>query len=89
MRRSLAPASSALEYIYRNFNQLPFTPRWLVDKFDDRTMSIVNELTSRGVLYGYSVLMEAGGGFVAQFEDTVIVTQDGVEPLARVLELIN
>ncbi|MFP3303000.1 MAG: type II methionyl aminopeptidase [Caldivirga sp.] len=89
VKKLSAEASLALEYIYSNFNQLPFTPRWLVDKFGDRTMGIINELTSRGALYGYSVLMEAGGGFVAQFEDTVIVTQDGVEPLARVLELIN
>ncbi len=82
-------ANLALDYISRNFNQLPFTPRWLINEFKDKTMSIVNELTRRGALYGYNVLMEAGNGFVAQFEDTVIVTQDGVEPLAKVLELIS
>lgn len=80
-------ASLALEYIYKNFNQLPFSPRWLFSEFRDRTMSIINELARKGLLYSYNVLIEVGGGFVSQFEDTVIITQDGAEPLAKVLEL--
>jgi len=42
-----------------------------------------------GVLYGYEVLVEEGGGFVAQFEDTFLIEDDGARPLARTLDLVT
>lgn len=82
-------AKRMLQYIYENFNQLPFTPRWLTTAFGANVDKLIGELAKAGALYGYSVLLEAGNGYVSQFEDTVIVTRDGAEPLARVLDIVD
>lgn len=77
----------AAELIYSRFNSLPFTPRWLQGDFRDSTMPIINQLMRRGALYGYATLIEGGKGYVAQFEDTVLVTGDGTEPLVGTIDL--
>jgi len=77
----------ALEVIHSRFNSLPFTPRWLVKDFGQGAASTVEQLTRRGALYGYATLVEAGKGFVAQFEDTVLVTSEGAQPLVGTTEL--
>ena len=81
-------AKEAVEYIYANFNVLPFTPRWLVRRFGGEAARIINTLANSNVLYQYPILIEGGGGFVAQFEDTVIVHKDGAEPLVGVLDIV-
>lgn len=78
--------SKALGLIYSKFNALPFTPRWLVKDFEDAA-GMVSQLSRKGAIYGYATLMEEGRGFVAQFEDTVLVTADGAEPLVNTADL--
>ncbi|MFN3803673.1 MAG: type II methionyl aminopeptidase [Pyrobaculum sp.] len=72
-----------IDLIKSETGPLPFSPRWFPQIGDD-TIALA---LRGGVLYGYNVLLERGGGFIAQFEDTVYVSEDGVVPLARPLEL--
>ncbi len=73
-----------VEIIYEYSNNLPFAPRWFPQIPDD----FYEEAMAEGVLYGYEVLVEEGGGFVSQFEDTFVVEEGGARPLARTLELL-
>ncbi len=43
----------------------------------------------RDYIYGYPVLIEHGKGFVAQVEDTFIITKDGAIPVVNVLSLLK
>ncbi|MEM1873323.1 MAG: type II methionyl aminopeptidase [Acidilobaceae archaeon] len=69
-----------LSTIASRYKTLPFTPRWLLDLSVEpqRLLSAIRSLYSRGVLRGYPVLVEAGGGLVAQAEHTVYVDENGV-----------
>lgn len=57
------------------YGGLPFTPRWLRDLGVDsgELLSAVRSLHAKGVLRGYPVLVEAGGGMVSQAEHTVYI----------------
>ncbi|WP_238375064.1 type II methionyl aminopeptidase [Vulcanisaeta thermophila] len=83
------PHYEVLSRINSEIGPLPFTPRWLVPWFGDGVVNVVNELSARGYLYGYPVLIERGKGLVAQVEDTFIVTRDGAVPVVNVLSLIR
>lgn len=68
-----------LEEIIARYNTLPFTPRWLLDKYDpDEVEKTVKTLTLKGVLHDYPILVEAGKGLVSQHEHTFIILKDGV-----------
>ncbi len=64
------------EYIYKNFRFLPFSPRWLYNQFEDATPTLIEKLYKIRYLHGYPTLVERTGGYVSQFEHTVIVTED-------------
>jgi len=89
--RVLKPSddTEVLRYLRDEIGPLPFTPRWLVPRFGDGVVSIIEDLHRDGKLYGYPTLVEVSGGFVAQIEDTFIVTRDGAIPLVNVLELLK
>ncbi|MGC9170416.1 MAG: type II methionyl aminopeptidase [Thermoproteus sp.] len=74
-----------IDIIYQFSNNLPFTPRW----FPQIPDAFYKDALSEGVLYGYEVLVEEANGFVAQFEDTFLIEDDGARPLARTLELVT
>ena len=77
-----------LNFVSSEYNALPFTPRWLVKKFGREVVEhFMNELRLRKLVIQYPVLVEVSGGIVAQFEDTVIVWRDHVEPLVDTLGL--
>ena len=62
--------------IRERFKTLPFTERWLTDVFNgdvERLRKSLNRLLEKKIIYGYPILVEAGGGMVAQFEHTVLV----------------
>ncbi|ABL88135.1 methionine aminopeptidase, type II [Pyrobaculum islandicum DSM 4184] len=63
---------------------LPFSPRWFPQISDVE----IETAYRNGILHGYEVLIERSKGFVAQFEDTVYVAEDGAIPLAQTLDLI-
>ncbi len=78
-----------LNFVSSEYNALPFTPRWLVKKFGREVVEhFMNELRLRKLVIQYPVLVEVSGGIVAQFEDTVIVWRDHVEPLVDTLGLV-
>lgn len=69
--------------IYRNFRFLPFSPRWLYEKYGDDTITFIKSLYKMHYLHGYPTLIEKTNGYVSQFEHTVIVTED--EPIITTL----
>ncbi|MHC1636929.1 MAG: type II methionyl aminopeptidase [Candidatus Nezhaarchaeales archaeon] len=68
-----------LRAIWNRFKSLPFCDRWVSDIIPSETLTKLLELSFKGSLYGYHVLIEKGRGFVAQAEHTVIIHEDGVE----------
>ena len=64
--------------IMQRFKTLPFCERWLTDvgPAPDLRASLTS-LTHKGYLNQYPVLVEVGGGLVTQFEETILITNDG------------
>lgn len=69
-----------LTMIVNRYKSLPFTPRWLLDLDIEpaRIKKAVESLYIKGVLKGYPVLVEAGGGLVSQAEHTVLISESEV-----------
>jgi len=75
-------ARHLLDYIFKNFQTLPFTERWLQKIVPlDRYKTAFTELLSSKALMSYPVFVEASGKPVAQAEHTVVVTKDGCQVL--------
>ncbi len=70
------PQGRAVQAELRRFRGLPVAKRWL--KSPQVEMGL-RQLKGAGVLYEYPVLVEVSGAPVAQFEHSVIVTEDGCE----------
>lgn len=59
-------------------NQLPFSPRLLLEIFPKNSiMKIVNQLLRKKILDNYSILIELARAPVAQVEHTIIIDMDG------------
>jgi methionyl aminopeptidase len=70
---------ASISQIKQHFSTLPFSPRDVLRKKlfpKKQIMPIINQLRSKGVLQHYPILIEAGNGFVAQAEHTVVVTEN-------------
>ncbi|MEB3756819.1 MAG: type II methionyl aminopeptidase [Desulfurococcales archaeon] len=66
------------DYISREYRTLPFTPRWLVPVFGEKTVHhAMRMLVKTKTLYVYPILVEVGKGLVSQFEHTILLTKDG------------
>jgi methionyl aminopeptidase len=74
-----------LEYIIEKYRTMPFCERWLSKEFQSRLLlnSGIKEMLKARMLVAYPVLAEANGQPIAQFEETVIVTKDGCDPITR------
>lgn len=81
LRRRLDPFSRrVLEAIKERFSTLPFAERWLSDLAQgdaERLRRSLTKLSRMGYLVRYPILIERGGGMVAQFEHTVVITGSG------------
>lgn len=79
-RYKLSPEEEeVLEYIVENYKTLPFTPRWLLVRFDKETITqAIRALTAKGIIYPYPILVEASKGLVSQFEHTFLILEDRV-----------
>lgn len=76
---------SVLEQIRREFDGLPFSPRWLEKKMSPESiMPAIKDLARKNLIQGYSLLMEADDGLVSQMEHTVIVHGDHAEVTTKV-----
>jgi len=72
-------ADNLQEYIWTNFNMLPFALRWLVKDWEEKkARELLEILIKKKVVHAYPILVEANGQRVAQAEHTFIPTKDGV-----------
>ena len=68
-----------LEYIWNNFNMLPFALRWIVKEWEENeARKLLDFLVKKKVVKAYAILVEANGKTVAQAEHTFIPTETGV-----------
>jgi methionyl aminopeptidase len=67
-----------LDKIERDYKNLPFAQRWLLDGLKDHKLNLaLKQLISSRAVYPYHVLKEKSDARVAQAEHTVIVEPDG------------
>jgi len=72
-------ADKLLEYIWNNFNMLPFALRWIVKEWEEKeARRMLDFLVKKKVVKSYAILVEANGKTVAQAEHTFIPTETGV-----------
>ena len=72
-------ADKLQEYIWNNFNMLPFALRWIVKEWEEKeARKMLDFLIKKKVVKAYAILVEASGKTVAQAEHTFIPTQTGV-----------
>lgn len=62
--------------LLKKYNSLPFTTRWIKSIDRLRLEKLLSYLTRKGILASYPVLVEKSRGMVAQFETTILVTED-------------
>lgn len=68
----------ALTYIQNNNQYVPFSGRWITDKFGERRGGIaLKQLSDAMAIYPYAPLKEKQGCFVSQKEHTLIVEKEG------------
>ncbi len=61
--------------IHDEFHFMPFSERW-VARNSDNSDRILKRLLRKGVVATYPILSEVRGGIVAQFEHTIIITNE-------------
>ena len=66
-----------LDYIWDNFNMLPFALRWLTGEFGRAAAPALDVLVDKKAVKAYPILVEANGRVVAQAEHTFIPGEDG------------
>ncbi|MBT7823979.1 MAG: type II methionyl aminopeptidase [Thaumarchaeota archaeon] len=72
-------ADEMLDYIWSNFNMLPFALRWLLGKWEEKdARRILDILIKKKAVHAYPVLVEGNGQRVAQAEHTFIPNENGV-----------
>ncbi len=70
-----------LGYVNKNYKTLPFAERWLGKEFRMGVAFGLHELVQQGKLQAHFVLAEKKGVYVAQSEETILVTEDGYEQI--------
>ena len=70
-----------LGFINKNYKTLPFAERWLAKEFRMGIAFGLQELVQQGKLQPHFVLAEKKGVYVAQSEETILITEDGYEQL--------
>jgi methionyl aminopeptidase len=70
-----------LGHINKNYKTLPFAERWLAKDFRLGVVFGLQELVQQGKIKAHYVLAEQKGEFVAQSEETILITEDGYEQL--------
>jgi methionyl aminopeptidase len=71
-------AKRLLNMIKKDYKNLPFAKRWLLNHSDERRLNAsIRQLTQTRAIYPYHVLKEKSDAKVAQAEHTIIVESDG------------
>jgi len=72
-------ANKLIDFIWNNFNMLPFALRWVLQEWDENTArSLLDKLIQNKIVRSYPILIEANGQKVAQAEHTFIPQENGV-----------
>jgi methionyl aminopeptidase len=75
-----------LKQVYKNRATLPFCQRWS-NSWDDlekqKVEYILKDLVDRNIVNAYPPLYDKKGGFVSQFEHTIMIHKDKVDILSR------
>ena len=72
-------ADRMLDYIWQNFNLLPFALRWLLPEWEENdARKLLGILTKKKAVHAYPVLVEGNGKRVTQAEHTFIPNENGV-----------
>ncbi|KEQ56468.1 Methionine aminopeptidase protein [Marine Group I thaumarchaeote SCGC AAA799-E16] len=72
-------ADKLLDFIWENFNMLPFALRWITkDREEKEARDLLNILIKKKAVQAYPVLIEVNEQRVAQAEHTFIPTENGV-----------
>ncbi len=76
---------SFADMIWETRRILPFSPRWYRDQYPKEELrKVLDRLVKIKVLRAYPDLIEARGGYVAQFEHTIVPTPTGAVVLTQV-----
>ncbi len=70
-----------LGFVNKNYKTLPFAERWLAKEFRLGVAFGLQELVQQGKLQAHNVLAEKKGVYVAQIEETILITEEGFEQL--------
>ncbi len=71
---------SFIEYIWKEFNMLPFSLRWINKTWGKKdSHMLLNKLIHQKIVHAYPVLLESSGQKVAQAEHTFIPLNGGVK----------
>lgn len=77
-------ADEMLDYIWANFNMLPFALRWLVKKYEKpEAERLLGTLVRKKAVHAYPVLVEVNEQRVAQAEHTFIPGEGGATVTTR------
>ena len=60
-----------------SYNNLPFTTRWLTQKFGAKAKFALREMEQLGMLHSYPPLADKDKGLVSQAEHSILVDDDG------------
>lgn len=71
-------ANRLLDFIWENFNMLPFALRWIVNEWDEKkARELLEYLVKKKAVQAYPVLVEINEQRVAQAEHTFIPNENG------------
>ena len=70
-----------LGFINKNYKTLPFAERWLAKEFRLGVAFGLQELIQQGKLQVHYVLAAKKGVYIAQIEESILITEDGFEQL--------
>ena len=72
-------ADKMLDYIWQNFNLLPFALRWLTNEWEEKeARRLLEILVKKKAVHAYPILVEGNGQRVTQAEHTFIPNESGV-----------
>jgi len=71
-----------LSYVKEEFKELPFSGRWMVEKYGAKALFSLRALEQVKSLHNFKQLVEKTKAPVSQAEATILVTKDGCEVLA-------
>jgi len=71
-------AREILDYLFEEYQTLPFCSRWVVKKFGTKALFALKQLEENGNLHHFAQLIESSGAKVSQAEHTILIEKDKV-----------